>query len=98
MEGSGSSCGLDYKSTELDRFMGHEEKRKGIKPVPDDPLKYLNEAQVFTCHRMQSYGWRIKFIRRPLFQSPVCFMTDADEIMLAVIERDGFINRHPDIP
>jgi hypothetical protein len=25
-------------------------------------------------------------------------MTDPDEIMMAVIERDGFINKHPDIP
>ncbi len=78
--------------------MAHEEKRKGIKPLPDDPLIYLNEAQVYSCHRMQTNGWRIKFIRRPLFQSPVCLMTDPDEIMMAVIERDGFINKHPDVP
>jgi hypothetical protein len=78
--------------------MDHEEKRKGTKPVPDEPLEYLNEAQRFTYHRMKASGWRIKFIRRPMFQNPVCVMTDPDDTTLAVIERNGFLNRRPDIP
>ncbi len=78
--------------------MDHEEKRKGTKPVPDEPLEYLNEAQRFTYHRMKASGWRIKFIRRPMYQNPVCVMTDPDDTTLAVIERNGFLNRRPDIP
>ena len=78
--------------------MEQEEKRKGIKPVPDDPLGYLNEAQLFTYRRMATFGWRIKFIRRPKYQSPVCVMTDSDETILALIERNGFLNKQPDIP
>ena len=78
--------------------MDHEEKRIGTKPVPDEPLEYLNEAQRFTYHRMKASGWRIKFIRRPMYQNPVCVMTDPDDSTLAVIERNGFLNRHPDIP
>jgi hypothetical protein len=78
--------------------MEHEEKRKGIKPVPDDPLGYLNEAQRFTYHRMKASGWRIKFIRRPMYQNPVCVMTDSDDTSLALIERNGFLNKNPDIP
>ena len=77
--------------------MEQEEKRKGIKPVPDDPLGYLNEAQLFTYRRMAAFGWRIKFIRRPKYQSPVCVMTDSDETTLAVLEDDGFHNRQPNI-
>ena len=78
--------------------MAQEEKRKGLKPVPDDPLVYLNESQLFTYHRMTASGWRIKFIRRPMYQSPVFVMTDSDETLLALIERNGFLNKQPDIP
>ncbi|MEA1889523.1 MAG: hypothetical protein U9N50_07070 [Pseudomonadota bacterium] len=78
--------------------MEKKEKRKGVKPIPDDPLGYLNEAQLFTYRRMTASGWHIKFIRRPMYQNPVCVMTDSDETALALIEQNGFLNRHPDIP
>ena len=74
-----------------------EEKRKGIKPVPGDPLKYMNEAQIYTYQRMQADGWHLKFIRRPLFQRPVCIMTDQEKTALAVLEENGTLNKHPDI-
>ncbi len=77
--------------------MEQEDKRKGLKPVPDNPLGYLNEAQQFTYRRMAESGWRIKFIRRPMYQRPVCVMTDSDETMLALIEQNGFLNKKPDI-
>jgi hypothetical protein len=87
-----------YRSKGIGEAMEYKEKRKGIKPIPDDPLGYLNEAQLFTYHRMTAVGWRIKFIRRPMYQSPVCFMTDSGEAALALIEQNGFLNQQPDIP
>ena len=78
--------------------MVHKEKRKGIKPIPDNPLGYLNDAQQFTYRRITASGWRIKFIRRPMYQNPVCVMTDPDETMLALIEKNGYLNKQPDIP
>ena len=78
--------------------MPQEEKRKGLKPIPDNPLGYLNAAQLFTYRRMTASGWRIKFIRRPMYQNSVFVMTDPDETMLALIERNGYLNEQPDIP
>ena len=78
--------------------MEYEEKRIGLNPIPSDLLEYLNEAQLYTYHRMTTLGWRIKFIRRPMHQSPVCCMTDSNEITLALIEGNGFLNTQPDIP
>ena len=78
--------------------MEHKEKRKGINPVPDDSLKYMNEAQIRTYLLMQGFGWHIKFIRRSsLLQNPVFVMTDPEMTALAVLENDGFLNRQPDI-
>ncbi len=77
--------------------MDRVEKRKGTKPVPDNLLEYLNEVQLMTYQSIKSFGWDIKFIRRPLFQKPVCILTNLEKTMLAVIEEDGIL-KHPDIP
>jgi hypothetical protein len=78
--------------------MEYEEKRVGINPIPEDPLGYLNAAQIFTYNRMTESGWHIKFVRRPMYESPLLFMTDSDETVLAVIEDNGYFNQQPDIP
>ena len=76
-------------------MVAYKERRKGTLPVPDDPLKYLNAEQLFTCRRMQALGWKIKFIRRPLYQRVICVLTNQDESLLAVIEQNGMLNKHP---
>ncbi|MEA1889873.1 MAG: hypothetical protein U9N50_08860 [Pseudomonadota bacterium] len=78
--------------------MKHEENRKGVKPVPGDPLKYMNEAQIHTYRLMRKFGWHMKFIRRQPLQRAVCVMTDPKMTALAVLEDNGFLNRQPDIP
>ena len=75
--------------------MVHKERRRGTKPIPDDPLKYLNEAQLSTFHRLQGLGWNFKFIRRPLFQRAICVLVNNEETILAVIEETGVLNKKP---
>ncbi len=77
--------------------MKHEEKRKGVNPVPGDPLKYMNEAQIHNYRLMRQFGWHMKFIRRQPLQRAVCVMTDPKMTALAVLEDNGFLNRQPDI-
>ena len=78
--------------------MGHEEKRNGIKPVPSDPLKYMNKAQIRTYRLMLRVGWHMKFIRIQPLQRAVCVMTNQEMTILGVLEDDGFLNRQPNIP
>ena len=78
--------------------MGHEEKRNGIKPVPGDPLKYMNKAQIRTYRLMLKVGWRMKFIRLQQLQRAVCVMTNQEMTILGVLEDGGFLNRQPNIP
>jgi hypothetical protein len=33
-----------------------------------------------------------------MYESPLLFMTDSDEAVLAVIEDNGYFNQQPDIP
>ena len=72
-----------------------EERRTGeIKPVPDDQLKFLNGEQLSAYRGVERFGWYIKFIRRPLFQRPVCVLSNPDSTVLAVLEPDGTINEN----
>jgi len=75
-----------------------ENKRDTKKPVPEDLTSILNEEQLIAYHGLERFGWYIKFIRRPLFQRPVCVMSNPEGTILAVLEKDGSLNENPDIP
>jgi hypothetical protein len=68
------------------------ERRKGVKPVPENFEELLNEAQLRTLRSIRRFGWQLYFIRRPLFQElvPVLINTESDKY--AVLEANGSIN------
>lgn len=74
-----------------------EEKRKGEKPVPEDIKNYLNQAQIGELHKIEGFGWKLVFVRRPLFQETVAIVTDAGGGSIGVLEEDGRLNLDPDI-
>lgn len=73
------------------------EKRKGDEPVPRDAVEMLNTMQVRTLRQIEGFGWRLQFIRRPLFQDPVPVVIDADGNKIGILEEDGRLNIEPDI-
>ena len=77
--------------------MVEDEKRTGEKPVPDDLTSFMNEEQLIAYHSLERFGWYIKFIRRPLFQRPICVMSNPDGSIIGVLEDDGNLNENPDI-
>jgi len=78
--------------------MEQNERRTGKKAVPHDHLPdFLNEQQLIAYHGMERFGWYIKFIRRPLFQRPVCILSNPEGTVLAILEDDGNINEQPDL-
>ena len=75
-----------------------EDNRNTKKPVPDDLTSILNEEQLIAYRGLERFGWYIKFVRRPLFQRPVCVMSNPEGTILAVLEKDGSLNENPDVP
>lgn len=73
------------------------EKRKGDEAIPEQLEGTLNELQMVTLHQMESFGWQLRFIRRPLFQDPVSVVFSADGDKIGILEEDGRINLHADI-
>ena len=69
-----------------------EEKRNVVSPIPENLKEVLNKAQLMTLHKMEGFGWRLEFVRRPLFQGivPVLFHPDSKES--GVLEEDGTLN------
>jgi hypothetical protein len=73
------------------------EKRKGEKAVPEDLEDVLNQDQIMTLRQIERFGWRLGFVRRPVFQQPVPVVLTADDQKIGVLEEDGRLNMNPDI-
>ena len=74
-----------------------DDKRNGDKPIPDHADNYLNTAQRSGLHKIESFGWNIKYIRHPLFQDPIVFVSSADGKSIGVLEDDGRLNLEFDV-
>ena len=74
-----------------------QDKRKGDEPVPHNAIEMLNEMQVLALRKIEGFGWRLHFIRRPLFQDPIPVVVDSEGKKIGILEEDGRINMEPDI-
>lgn len=74
-----------------------DEKRTSDKPIPDNVENYLNDAQKSQLHKIEGFGWNIKYIRHPLFEDPVIFVSSANGSAIGILEDDGRLNLEPDI-
>lgn len=73
-----------------------KERRQTSEHGPSALESNLNSEQLMTLRRMESFGWELKFVRKPLFQTPVPVMFDGDRKRYAVLEEDGSLNEEPD--
>ncbi|MBQ0794781.1 hypothetical protein [Zhongshania sp.] len=74
-----------------------QEKRRGDAPIPQGAADMLNELQHLALRQMEGFGWRLHFIRRPLFQERVVVVIDASGENIGILEEDGSINMSPAI-
>lgn len=73
------------------------ERRKGVKPVPENFEELLNEAQLRTLRSIGRFGWQLHFIRRPLFQELVPVLINSESDKCAVLEDNGSINEQANL-
>ncbi|ABD81453.1 hypothetical protein [Saccharophagus degradans] len=52
----------------------------------------LSELQRLTLHQLEGFGWRLAFVRRPLFQDPIVVVVNCENSKYGVLEDDGSIN------
>ena len=75
--------------------MDKKEKRNKQKPVPNNLKDFLTEDQLISLARIESFGWEIEFIRRPLFQSPLVIVKGPTDSQIGVLLEDGTIDHNP---
>ncbi|MEJ2619662.1 MAG: hypothetical protein P8163_05245 [Candidatus Thiodiazotropha sp.] len=71
------------------------EKRTGIPAIPDNFTELLNQWQQNTLKKIEGFGWRVKFIRRPLFQEITIVVTNPTGDQIGTLEQDGEVCVHP---
>lgn len=84
------------KSTLAERLQQVVDNRRGVqKAVPIDLGRYLNESQLLALHSLESFGWHLWFVRRPLFMQPIVVVANAESTQHAQLEEDGSVNLKP---
>lgn len=69
-----------------------KERRTNQKPVPDEVKKYLNYQQQVIFRQSHYFGWRLAFVRRPLFLEPTVVVYNDEFEMIGILDPDGQIN------
>lgn len=77
--------------------MMNNDKRSSDMPVPDNINDYLTDAQFAELHHIESFGWTLKYIRRPLFQERVAVVMNPDGSSIGILEEDGRLNLESNI-
>jgi hypothetical protein len=68
------------------------EKRGTQAAIPMALARYVNDMQLAALRSMESFGWYLAFIRRPLFMSSVVVVESPGERKIAILEEDGSVN------
>ena len=72
------------------------ERRKGAPKLDDATLLAgLTPEQQATIHTMETFHWRLKFVRRPLFKIPVPVLFNREGDRYVVVNEDGTIDEQP---
>jgi len=85
-----------FKSSLAERLQHIVDNRRGVqKAVPIDLGRYLNESQLLALHSLESFGWHLWFVRRPLFMQPIVIVANSESTQHAMLEEDGSVNLKP---
>lgn len=71
------------------------ERRRSASPAVPDLREGLAPPQLVTLEALEIFGWRLAFVRRPLFQAPIPVLFDRDGARHVVIRDDGTLDEHP---
>jgi hypothetical protein len=48
-------------------------------------------------HSLESFGWHLWFVRRPLFMQPIVIVSNSEATQHAMLEDDGSVNLKPQL-
>ncbi len=66
--------------------------------VPKELSRLLTKDQLTSLANLEFFGWRLWFVRRPLFAIPKIMLQHETSGLYALLEEDGNLNLEPDLP
>lgn len=73
------------------------EKRVGQSPIPSSPSFFLSEKQINGIDILNKFGWKLAFIRRPLFSEVIPVVENTHENSIGVLGVDGILQIRNDL-
>lgn len=91
-----------FSDQELNESIGDDayqnlDKRGSQDPVPVNIEYYLTSLQLEALHNLEGFGWRLAFVRRPLFELPTAVLISPESKQYATLEDDGSLNTEPQL-
>jgi hypothetical protein len=68
-------------------------RRRGEAAIPDNYKERLSEEQIAALRKLESFGWTIKFLRRPQFQEIEVVLIHSNGKSFALLTRDGELDQ-----
>lgn len=73
------------------------DKRRSDGASPTDLRDILTEKQLCALQRISAFGWKLRFVRKPLSQCPIPFVCSENTNTFAILDGDGELFRQPHI-
>ena len=74
-----------------------KERRTDLKLTQDDVYQFLNSKQLTALRESAIFGWKIRFIRRPLFLEPVIVLYNARYDIVGILNLEGQIDMESEV-
>ena len=74
-----------------------QDKRTGQPAIPDNIEDWLNHTQQQILKKIEGLGFKLIFMRRPVFQDPIPVVINDKGNKIGILETDGRLNMEPDL-
>ena len=68
-------------------------KRRGEDPIPENYKELLTLDQIDALRKLESFGWALKYIRRPKFAPIEVVLLHGDQNSYALLSEDGELDQ-----
>lgn len=76
-------------------MFGRERRRQAEDAAAADLRAGLNPQQLAAPQTLEHFQWRLRFVRRPMFDAPIPVVVDRTGTRHAILEADGSLNENP---
>lgn len=73
------------------------ERRIGKGSIPDKPAVYLSPQQMVGIKILRKFGWKLDFVRRPVFSDVTPILRNIRDNSMGILEIDGILRISSDI-